>query len=128
LDAGENALAERIVAALADAGVATDVVLRSAEEMRAIVEGIPFSDAEIAAAENDMWESLYVVLFPAAPDGSKINPDANDRVFFRGREAYLLLGQSIRLSKLAARVMKLDKAATARNWNTILKMREMTAE
>lgn len=127
-DREEAALAAQIKGKLAAMGVNADVVLRSADEMRAIVEGLPFSGAEIASAENDEWESLYVVLFPAGPDETKICPDADDRAVFHGREAYLLLGRSIRLSKLAAGVMKLDKAATARNWNTILKMREMTAE
>lgn len=120
---GEAALAEEIGGALG-----TDAIVRRADEMRAIVEGLPFSDAEIAAAANNEWESLYVVLFPAAQGGAKMGPDACDRAVFRGREAYLLLGRSIRLSKLAARVMKLDAATTARNFHTIQKLAEMTAE
>ncbi len=125
-DEGEAALAEKIKAALAAAGVRTNVVLRAAEQMRAMVDALPFSEAEIAAAARDEWESLYVVLFSAAPE-IKVAPDAEDRVVLAGREAYLLLGQSVRLSKLAAKLMKLE-TATARNWNTILKMKEMAAE
>lgn len=127
-DEGEAALVKRIEVALAKMGVKSDVALRSAEEMRAIVDALPFSDAEITAATSEEWESLYVALFSAAPDGAKVESDANDRVVFVRREAYLLLGESIRLSKLVGRVMKLDAAATARNWNTILKMKEMAGE
>ncbi len=124
-DAEEQALVGRIEAALSNAGVHAAVVLRTADEMRRIVENLPFSAAEIAAVETDAWDSLYVALFPSPQ--TPIDGDGNDRVVFSGRAAYLFLGESIRLSKCAARVMKLE-AATTRNWKTILKMREMTGE
>jgi uncharacterized protein (DUF1697 family) len=122
-DEGEAALAQKIVAALAASGVQSSVVLRTAEQMRAMVDALPFSEAEIAAAASDEWESLYVVLFSAAPD-TIIASDAKDRAALVGREVYFLLGQSIRLSKLAAKLVK-QETATARNWNTILKVKEM---
>jgi uncharacterized protein (DUF1697 family) len=43
-----------------------------------------------------------------------------------GRDIYLLLTQSVRISKLAIRLARIFPEVTARNWNTITKLEELS--
>ena len=118
-------------ALLEGANIRTNVVIRSAEELRQAVANLPFSADEIAAAtaKNTEGESLYV-LFAAAPPKpeslTKVEKPGESEDEFRlvGRDAYLLLTQSIRNSKLAVRLQNALSPVTARNWNTTLQLLE----
>jgi uncharacterized protein (DUF1697 family) len=130
-DAEAEIVRKTEAALLEGANIHTNIVIRSAEELRLAVAQLPFSAEEISAvtARNAEGESLYV-LFAAAPP----KPEALEKVVkpgesqdeFRvvGREAYLLLSQSIRNSKLAMRLQNALFPVTARNWNTTLQLLE----
>lgn len=136
-DSGEDeqALTKRLEALLESSfGYRGAVVLRSKSELASLIQALPFSSTEIAEAEgaNTDAESLYVCLYPALPAGlanrlEKTAP-SGDRCFLAGREAYLLLRQSIRLSKLAIALQKPNDRGTARNWNTMLALHKMTQQ
>ncbi len=118
-------------ALLEGAGIRTNVILRSAEELRQTVARLPFSADEIAAASarNTDVESLYVLFSAEPPKPETLNkvekPDASEDEFhIIGRDAYLLLSQSIRASKLATRLQNALSPVTARNWNTTLQLLE----
>lgn len=102
------------------------VVLRTKSELALLIDNLPFSSEEIAAAEsvNAGSESLHVFLYPALADDFAKRLDkvvlADDRCEIAGRDVYLLLRQSIRLSKLAIALQKPADRGTARNWNTML--------
>ena len=70
------------------------------------------------------------MLFSAAPPKpeslTKVEKPGESGDQFRvvGREAYLLLAQSIRNSKLAVRLQNALSPVTARNWNTTLQLLE----
>lgn len=104
------------------------VVLRTAAELRATMENCPFTAEEIAAAEAaSVGESLYVAFLrsePAAEALERFAAYANEQELFRasGREVYLLFKESVRNSKLAANLQKLDAYATVRNWKTVSKL------
>lgn len=128
----ETAIVKSTEAALLNgAGIQTNVVIRSAEELRQAVLRLPFSPEEIAAAtaQNAEGESLYL-LFAAAPP----RPEALEKVVKPGeskdefrlidRDAYLLLSQSIRTSKMAIRLQNALSPVTARNWNTVFQLLE----
>ena len=127
---GEEELGKAIRRAIADRfGCSVDLALRSATEMRALVDGLPFSPEEVARAEaeNVEGESLYACLLSAPPEEGKrvllsARAGEGERVSVRGRDVYLLLSRGIRNSKCAAAVQKLDPCATVRNWNTIQKL------
>ncbi len=119
------------VALLEDAGIRTNVVIRSAEELRQTVANLPFSAEEIdaAVAQNTEGESLYVLFAATPPKPEALTKverpgESDDQFRVVGREAYLLLAQSIRNSKLAVRLQNALSPVTARNWNTTLQLLE----
>ncbi len=109
-------------------GFEVTVVIRTVEELRRIAEGCPFSDGEIREAEaaSDA-ESLYVAMLtekPAADNVVRIQSFESEQEKLRiiGRDAYMLLHQSIRNAKLAGQLHQLAVPATTRNWKTIHKL------
>ena len=133
-DAPERSVPDTIQRILLEgAEIKTTVVLRSAEELAAIVSNCPFSSAEIEVAQRDNTEgeSFYVYLLPQAPDPETLQvldalPQESDRFVIVGRDVYLLLRQRIRNSKLAIKLQKLFPEATARNWNTINQLHQLS--
>lgn len=72
-------------------------------------------------------ESLYVSLMTQIPSQEKIEQlsiyEGQDNLYrIEGRQVYLLFRHSIRNSKLANNLQKLDLPATVRNWKTINKL------
>lgn len=109
-------------------GFSVNVVMRTATELERIIESLPFSEKEISEAEtSSVGESLYVSLLQDVPLQKKINQlssfgNENEEYRVEGREIYLLFRQSIRNSKLANHLQKLDVPATVRNWKTLNKV------
>jgi uncharacterized protein (DUF1697 family) len=106
-------------------GLTLSVVLRSAQELVDIVARNPFP------GESD-GTKLHVTCF-AAPlpkeTVAKLDPDVAppDAFMLDGRAMYLHLPGGMGTSKLAAHVgQKLGKLGTTRNWNTVLKLVEMS--
>lgn len=133
----EKTLTKRLEALLESSfGYHGAVVLRTKSELVSLIQALPFSSAEIAEAEaeaaNTDAESLYVCLYPALPGDlasrlEKIEP-LHDRFVLAGRDAYLLLRQSIRISKLAAALQKPADRGTVRNWNTMITLHKMAQQ
>lgn len=128
----EEALRKQIEAQLnKNFGLAVDVILRSAAELKQIMLDCPFSREEIAEAESTaVGESLYVALLPYAPAAEKVDrlhalKHEGEKIRIRHRDVYLLFSNSIRNSKLANSLPKLDAAVTVRNWKTISKLNVM---
>jgi len=115
------------------ANISTTAVLRTAEELHALLLGCPFSPEQIerVQAVNTEGESFYVCLLPQEPDAqqreklAKLEP-GEDMYELVGRDIYLLVTQSIRLSKLAIRLQKIFPEMTNRNWNTIRKLNDLS--
>lgn len=108
------------------------VVIRTSKELKNILSGLPFSEEEILRAEKSSdVESLYVALLAHNPFQENIGKllhykDENEKCEICGREVYLLFSNSIRNSKLASNLYKLDASATVRNWKTLLKLNEIS--
>jgi len=107
-------------------GFAAVVVLRTGDEVDEIIQSCPFSQEEISQAEesNSEGESLYVALLQEDPRKGSVEKiealrTGNDDIRFKGRDAYILLRHSIRSSKLAAGLQKLEGTSTVRNWKTL---------
>ena len=105
-------------------GFASGVVAIDAPALRAVVAALPFSQAEVAAANalNPETEHLYAYLLPQAPDPATavalaVLATGGDRLHLEGRTLY---ADSVRTSKAAARITRLLPDATARNWRTVL--------
>jgi uncharacterized protein (DUF1697 family) len=135
-DLDEPALLSRLVPAIRlRFGWDIPLVLRTADEWNQIVANLPYTPPELAAAAEAAAdvESNYVALMDSAPTPDKINlvsQFCNDREHLRvrGREGYLLIHMSVRLSKLAQKLDRLSPVVTVRNWNTICKLAELAGE
>lgn len=112
-------------------GFEASVVLRTAEELGRVISNCPFTEEEIQQAESSAQvEVLYVSFLTNEPSEEKIKhldaySSENDRYYICGRDIYLLFRHSIRDSKLAGSIQKLDVPATVRNWKTVSKLSEL---
>jgi uncharacterized protein (DUF1697 family) len=124
---GEETLATDVSGAIeAEFGFAVPVVVRTGAELAAVVTGDPFATEATDPAR-------YLVTFltePPPPDKVDALPkaDAGDYLV-RGRELYLWLPDGVTNTPLAA--WKWDQLlgvpGTARNWNTVTKLAELSA-
>jgi uncharacterized protein (DUF1697 family) len=132
-DEKEEALQKKIESVLEENfQIPAAAVLRTAGELEQLVRNCPFTKAEIAQAEslNSEGESLYVCLLARAPAQDKTESlnafkSADDDYRISNRDLYLLLRHSIRNSKLANKLQKLDTPGTVRNWKTLNKLLEL---
>jgi uncharacterized protein (DUF1697 family) len=113
---------------LSDAGLRTDVMVRTGAEMTAIVEANPFP-----GADSDGGRHAVVFLREKATSLhlDRLDPRAYapDEYVANGREIYLHLPNGFAESKLSIAVGKLPKLpATTRNWNTVKKLAALTGD
>jgi uncharacterized protein (DUF1697 family) len=128
----EEPLLDLIQAAIQrDFGFSVDLVLRTREEIKELLEKCPFSPEEAQKAEEALgFPVLHAALLPSPPtqrDIQRLNASLveGERFEVFGREIYLLLPNGVHRSKLAAQLQKLDVPATARNMNTLEKLNEL---
>jgi uncharacterized protein (DUF1697 family) len=107
-------------------GFRAPVVLRTAEEVAAVISGNPFLDAAVAEDE------LHVYFLADLPDPSRASqpdPDRSppDRFVVRGREIYLRLPNGMARTRLTNAYFdsKLATTSTARNWRTVTRLFEL---
>ena len=108
----EAALAERM-------GTATGVILRSAAEMQAATDRVPFPDAEP--------NQLLVTFLPEPPPADaldRLSAPGGEQVVIVGRETYIHYPDGIGRLKLKLPALQ---TGTARNLNTVRKLAEMAA-
>lgn len=127
---GRKASQKRIEDALeAEFGWRIPVVLRTREELAAVIEANPLG----AQATN---LSRYLVSFSGSAqplDATKmdgVTPGRNEDYAIAGREAYLWLPDGVHSSPLAKAVTdrRFGVVLTARNWRTVEKLYAMTAD
>ncbi|MGW4565913.1 DUF1697 domain-containing protein [Streptomyces sp. NPDC004561] len=111
-------------------GFPVDVIVRDHAYLAAVAAACPFPAAELEARQ------LHVTYFsaPVPPDRyAEIDADAHLPEEFRlgDRCLYLYAPDGVGRSKLAEalsrRRLNKDLIATSRNWNTVLKLAELTA-
>ncbi len=127
---GEESLAGEIAQAIEKRfGFRVDVIVRDHAYLRAIAEACPFPAADLEPKQ------LHVTYFsaPVTPDRfAEIDQDAYLPEEFRlgDRALYLYAPNGLGRSKLAEHLSKprINKGviATTRNWNTVVKLVEMT--
>jgi uncharacterized protein (DUF1697 family) len=97
-----------------------------------ILLNCPFSEDEISEAEaSSQAESLYTALLEHEPlkenlERIDVYRSESDKYHILGRDVYLLFYDSIRNSKLANNLHKLNVSTTVRNWKTLSKLAELT--
>jgi uncharacterized protein (DUF1697 family) len=105
------------------AGYAVPIVKRSSAELGAIIENNPYPRVEPTR--------LHVAFLPEAPDKKAVR--GIDREAFApetfvaaGPNVYLHLPNGMGKSKLGQRLGMFGTDATVRNWNTVLKLHELS--
>jgi uncharacterized protein (DUF1697 family) len=110
-------------------GFSVDVIVRDHAYLKAVAEACPFPAAELEARQ------LHVTYFSAPVDAGRfaeIDREAYLPAEFRlgDRELYLYVPDGLGRSKLAEHLSKprINKGliATSRNWNTVVKLVELT--
>ncbi|BFH69656.1 hypothetical protein J27TS7_00410 [Paenibacillus dendritiformis] len=101
------------------------VILRTAPELERLIADCPYP--EDASPDKASLYAAFMTEAPAEEQLGRLPGGENepDKFSLHGREIYLWFDQSIRNSKLANRVAKLDVPSTTRNWNTVKKLAAM---
>ena len=115
---------------LKDFGFSSEIISRTREEMKAIIDGNPFMK------ERDIDPSKLHVVFlsqPASAAALKKLHDltiAPDRVSYRDKEIYFYFPNGVSGSSLWKHSLDrvLSVSGTMRNWNTVNKLYEMAVE
>lgn len=109
-------------------GVTTDYFVRSASEWQAIIAASPFP----AEAKSDP-SRLVMVCLREAPGTAAVTAlqtaiKGRETVRVKGRQAYFVYPDGQGTSKLTIAMIEknLGTRGTARNWNTVLKLGELT--
>jgi uncharacterized protein (DUF1697 family) len=118
----EKALAERF-------GLDIDVVVRTATEMAAVVDGDPLGEVASDPSRH------FVVFLSDDPDPAALGAIAEEdlgreQVIPRGREIHVWCPDGMRNSPAMKAVNRrpLAPVSTFRNWNTVTKLAEMAGE
>jgi uncharacterized protein (DUF1697 family) len=98
-------------------GLTTEFMVRTAAEWKKIVEGNPFP----AEAKRDPGHLVLMVCKNAPGKTLKITGAKREVVRPKGREIYIVYPDGIGRSRL-----KIDAVGTGRNWNTVLKLADLT--
>ena len=110
------------VEALLEKKLGTDCFVRTAKELDAIIEGNPFPKE----AKNDPGR-LVVLFLKVTGDGKTLQKAIKDREIARGegRQIYVYYPDGQGRSRLTNALIEktLGTRVTARNWNTVLKLR-----
>jgi uncharacterized protein (DUF1697 family) len=121
-------LARRVAEAIESKfGIRSEVILRTREELRNVVDRNPF------AGRSDVPSNKLHVLFLAAQPGAGVHdrlralPSTPEELHLAGRELYIYFPNGMGRPTLS--ISAIDRALgvpeTARNWNTVLKLLEL---
>jgi uncharacterized protein (DUF1697 family) len=121
-DVDGAALEARLEAAAERLTLRTDWLVRTHAELAEVIAANPFPDA---AAERPSWllVTFHRVAVPAPPEH-----DGPERMAARGRELYVDYIGGVGVSTLDRTFRRVRwPMGTARNWNTVRKLAELTA-
>ena len=121
IDAGtiENRIAKRF-------GFEAPVVLRTAEELEAVIAANPYPNCD---QEKDRPHVSFLADEPLSDNVALLDPKRSpgDSFTVLGREVYLLFPTGLANNKLTSQYFdsRLKTVGTARNWRTVLALRDM---
>jgi uncharacterized protein (DUF1697 family) len=125
---GDKGLVSKLEARIQDRfGFDVPVVLRTLDELQAVVASNPFRDEH--AVDVDALYVAFLADRPTAERAARLDPDRSppDRFHLVGMEIHLHLPNGGARSKLTNAYFdgQLSTTATVRNWRTVLKLVEM---
>ncbi|MGB0112344.1 MAG: DUF1697 domain-containing protein [Ilumatobacteraceae bacterium] len=124
--AAPSTVATRLRAAILETtDLDVPIVVRTAQQWRALIGANPFADAP------DIGRTVHVTFLDAPAPDDLVAFDASEfapeELVVHEGECYLHLPNGMGRSKLAVKLQRLPGASTgtARNWNTVLKIAEL---
>lgn len=117
-------LGQQLEKVLADkAGFEIPVMLRTAAQMKAVVEAVPFPEDP---------EKVHVAFLAAPPKAADVSSVAGtlaapEDLAVVGADAYLYLPEGVGRAKLPMALVRLKVGSTMRNWRTVNRLAEMSA-
>jgi uncharacterized protein (DUF1697 family) len=107
--------------------VRSSVILRTSRELQRTAEGNPF---RVEGAKPSALQVMFLADRPSSTAVKTLEPDrsAPDQFRLKGREIYLWLPNGAARSKLTIDYFekRLETRATARNWNTVTKLLDLS--
>ncbi|MGI8664437.1 MAG: DUF1697 domain-containing protein [Jatrophihabitans sp.] len=123
---GPGRLAAKIEQALADAGVPAKVLLRTPDELAAVLAGSPYLDTE---SDLTKLHVSFLATAPAADRASdlQVPPGESGTFTLRGKEVHLHCPDGYGRTKLNNTFIekRLATVATTRNWKTVTALHEL---
>lgn len=121
---GTGDLARQAEAALAAAGVAVPVLVRTGAELDDVVRADPFAGRSLDPA------LVHVAFLSGEPDPgavAAVDPAAllPEELVVRGRELFLFYAGGVQRNRLDRVTRGFGVTATARNWRTVLALRDL---
>lgn len=109
-------------------GFHSNVIVRTAAELQAIIECNPFQDQPAQEANRQIV--LFLALQPASTAQEDIRQaySGPEELYLIGRELYIYYPNGVGRSKLTLTLLekKLKTAGTGRNWNTVLQLHKLS--
>jgi uncharacterized protein (DUF1697 family) len=110
-------------------GFEVPVVVRTAEELEAAIKRNPFPKAD---PDKERMHVSFLASEPTKEQIASLDPNRSPGDTFKvlGKEIYLLFPNGAGNTKLTSQYLdsRLKTIGTARNWRTVLALREMTQE
>lgn len=108
-------------------GLKTTFFVRTAEEWRAVVARNPFREEARRDPSHLLVMFLKDALAMGAVEALRAAITGREVVRAAGREAYIVYPDGVGRSRLTGSLIerKLGTCGTARNWNTVLKLRDL---
>ncbi|MBX5480575.1 MAG: DUF1697 domain-containing protein [Myxococcaceae bacterium] len=125
-----EAIAKKVEAAIRDEfGFDAPIVVRTHEELVAAARANPW--AKQAASAPKAVHVVFLPNVPAAADVKRLDPDRSpgDQLVVKGREVHLFVPKGMADTRFTPAWMDatLKMVTTARNWNTVQALIELTA-
>jgi uncharacterized protein (DUF1697 family) len=106
------------------------VVIRSHEELAAAIRNNPYLAEGIDAIDTKTLHIMFLATHPDTAAAAALDPDRSPpcRFCVKGQDIYLHLPAGVAKTKITNAWIdsKLSTVSTIRNWNTVLKLLELT--
>jgi uncharacterized protein (DUF1697 family) len=109
-------------------GLANDWILRTPEDWRALIEANPFPEFARASPSRLLVTVFKAAVDPAGLAAVQAMATAGEQMALGDRALYICFPEGAGASKLANAAIekRLGSRGTARNWNTLLKLAQMS--
>jgi uncharacterized protein (DUF1697 family) len=107
-------------------GISASVAIRSAAQWENVIASCPYDARTLQEKQTIQIAFLTEPLSEKAANTLEASKDERDEYAVAESEIYFLFRQSMLDSKLANGMQKVGRSMTVRNWNTVVKLAELS--